>query len=65
MVVTIRDDSEAPAEKSDDRMDFLKDFILKALRLKSDKWDRMFISDEQRTHIVAFLERPHPQVCKI
>ena len=65
MVVNIRDDGEAPAEKSDDRMDFLKDFILKALRLKSDKWDRLLISDEQRIHIIAFLDYGHPQVCKI
>ena len=64
MVVNMRD-SEAPAEKSDDRLDFLRDFILRALRLKPDKWDRMFISDEQRTHITAFVERGHPQVCKI
>ena len=64
MVVNMRD-SEAPAEKSDDRLDFLRDFILRALRLKPDKWDRMFISDEQRTHIIAFVERGHPQVCKI
>ena len=58
-------DGEAPAEKSDDRMDFLRDVILKALRLKTDKWDRMFISDEQRQHITNFVERGHPQVCKI
>ena len=58
-------DGEAPAEKSDDRLDFLRDFILRALRLKPDKWDRMFISDEQRNHITAFVERGYPQVCKI
>ena len=65
MVAHLRADGEAAAEKSDDRMDFLKDFILKALRLKSDKWDRMFISDEQRMLIIAFLDTGHPQVCKI
>ena len=65
MVFNKIDDGETPAEKSDGRMEFLRDSILKALRLKSDKWDRMFISDEQRMLIVAFLETGHPQVCKI
>ena len=65
MVINIRDDGDAPVEKSDERMEFLRDFVLKALRLKSDKWDRMFISDEQRMLFVAFLDFGHPQVCKI
>ena len=64
MVAHLRADGEAAAEKSDDRMDFLRDFILRALRLKPDKWDRMLISDEQRHYIVSFIERGHPQVCK-
>ena len=65
MVFNKIDDGETPAEKSDGRMEFLRDSILKALRLKSDKWDRMFISDEQRMLIIAFLDTGHPQVCKI
>ena len=64
MVAHLRADGEAAAEKSDDRMDFLRDFILRALRFKPDKGDRRFISGEQRTHIIAFVERGHPQVCK-
>ena len=63
-MVAHRADGETPAEKSDERMDFLRDFILRALRLKPDKWDRMLISDEQRHYIVSFIERGHPQVCK-
>ena len=47
MVVHMRDEGVPVA--SDPRLDFLRDFILKALRLKPDKWDRMFISDEQRS----------------
>ena len=54
-------DGEVPVA-SDERMDFLRDFILKALRLKPDKWDRMLISDEQRTFITNFVDRGHPQV---
>ena len=62
MVVHMRD-GEVPVA-SDERLDFLRDFILKALRLKPDKWDRMFISDEQRSFITNFVDNPsgHPQV---
>lgn len=46
----------------DDRLDFIQDFTLKALRIKPDKWARMQISDEQRTFITSFVERGLPQV---
>jgi hypothetical protein len=46
----------------DPRYDFLQDYTLKSLRLKSDKWARMIISDEQRNYILHFLDRPFPQV---
>ena len=47
---------------SDPRLDFIQDFTLKALRLKPDKWARMTISDEQRSYVTHFIERPQPQV---
>ena len=49
-------------ESSDVRWDFLQDFTLKSLRLKPDKWTRMLVSDEQRTFLTNFVERPYPQV---
>ena len=54
-------DGEIPAA-SDERLDFIQEFSLKALRVKPDKWARMMISDEQRTFINSFIERDHPQV---
>ena len=54
-------DGEIPVA-SDERLDFIQDFTLKALRVKPDKWARMMISDEQRTFINSFIERPKPQV---
>ena len=54
-------DGEIPVA-SDERVDFIQDFTLKALRVKPDKWARMMISDEQRTFINAFIERNKPQV---
>ena len=52
----------AGAESKDPRLDFLQDFTLKSLRLKPDKWARMVVSDEQRTFISNFVDRPSPQV---
>ena len=48
-------------ESSDPRSDFIQDFTLKSLRLKPDKWTRMLVSDEQRTFLANFIERPFPQ----
>ena len=46
----------------DPRYLYLQDVTLKSLRLKPDKWSRMLVSDEQRTYITNFVERPYPQV---
>ena len=52
-----------PVEKiTDPRCDFLKEVTLRSLRVKSEKWDRLFISDEQRSFIMGFVERQTPQV---
>ena len=52
-----------PVEKiTDSRVDFIKEFCLRSLRVKSEKWDRLMISDEQRSYIMGFVERQTPQV---
>ena len=52
-----------PVEKIvDSRCEFLKEVTLRSLRVKSEKWDRLFISDEQRSFIMGFVERQTPQV---
>ena len=55
-------DVNEPTVSSDERLDFIKDFILKAFRVKIEKWDRMYISDEQRAFIHRFLDTEKPQV---
>ena len=55
-------DVNEPTVSSDERLDFIKDFILKAFRVKIEKWDRMYISDEQRAFIHRFLDTERPQV---
>lgn len=54
-------DSGDGGEK-DPRVEFLAEFTLKSLRLKSDKWARLVISDEQRTFISRFVDHTLPQV---
>ena len=54
-------DSGDGGEK-DPRIEFLADFTLKSLRLKSDKWARLVISDEQRTFLSRFVDHTVPQV---
>ena len=39
------------------RLEFIQDYTLKSLRLKPDKWNKLIISDEQRTFITNFIER--------
>ena len=38
-------------------MEFIQDYTLKSLRLKPDKWNKLIISDEQRTFLTNFVER--------
>ena len=39
------------------RIIFIRDYTLKSLRLKHDKWNKLIISDEQRTILTNFVER--------
>ena len=48
--------------EKDPRIEFLENFTLKSLRLKSDKWSRLLISDEMRTFLLRFIDHIVPQV---
>ena len=39
------------------RIIFIRDYTLKSLRLKQDKWNKLIISDEQRSTISSFVEK--------
>ena len=58
-------DGNEPTQSADERLDFIRDFILKAFRIKIEKWERMYISDEQRAFIHRFLDNGKPQVIQI
>ena len=54
--------NDAPEKITDHRLDFIKECCCRSLRVKTEKWDRLLISDEQRTFIMGFVERDMPQV---
>ena len=49
--------TETTTSKNDPRMEFIADFTCKSLRLKSDKWSRMILSDEVRIFISKFFDK--------
>ena len=49
----------------DRRMEFLGNCTLKTLKLKTEKWSRLVNTEEHKTVIIRFLERPHPTVLVI
>ena len=53
---------EQNVQEKDPRIEFLSEFTLKSLRLKSDKWSRLMISDEMRTYLSRFTDYNVPQV---
>ena len=39
------------------RLQFIRDYTLKTLRLKNDKWSKLWASDEQRQFVINFVEK--------
>jgi hypothetical protein len=47
---------------ADFRMDFIFDYIMRALKVKMDKWLKMYAQEEYRTIIVEFFEKEENMV---
>lgn len=45
---------------ADLRMYFIADYLIKSLRLRSDKWTKMVQIEEQHRTILEFCEKPQP-----
>jgi len=45
---------------ADLRVHFIADYIIKSLRIRSDKWTKMVQIEEQNRTILEFCEKPHP-----
>ena len=56
--------NEENTTPTDPRIDFIAEYTLKSLRLKSDKWSRLIAPDEIKKFFNRFLEQDKPQVYK-
>jgi hypothetical protein len=45
---------------ADLRIHFIADYLIKSLRLRSDKWTKMIQIEDQNRTILEFCEKPHP-----
>lgn len=45
---------------ADVRILFMADYLIKSLRLRSDKWTKMIQIEEQNRLILEFCEKPQP-----
>ena len=43
------------------RIEYIREYTLTSMRLKIDKWNKIIISDEQRSYLLAFVDKPEPQ----
>jgi hypothetical protein len=51
-----------PESSSDPRLVYLGRYVQRALKLKPEKWNRLLMTEEQRTAVVDFLNKPEPLV---
>ena len=45
-------------EFSDTRFDFLSEYVMKSMKLKNDKWQKLQGNEEYRQQIMDFFEKP-------
>jgi hypothetical protein len=51
-----------PESTTDPRLVYLGRYVQKALKLKPEKWNRLLMTEEQRTAVMDFLNKPEPLV---
>ena len=56
----------ADLELGDTRLEFMADYILKTMKLKTDKWQKMYSQEENKAMFMEFLEKSdNPQLIVI
>lgn len=50
--------SEANENPQDPRPEFFGNYIIKALKVKSEKWFRLMVTEEQGSKVYNFLDNP-------
>lgn len=48
----------AELELGDSRVEFIADYVLKTLKIKPDKWTKMYSLDENKQLIMDYFEKP-------
>lgn len=61
----IRTEMDQQQQQVDNRMDFLANFVKKTLKLKPEKFTRMMATEEHKSVVMKFLERPVPALLVI
>jgi dynein heavy chain len=51
-----------PESTRDPRLVYLGCYVQKTLKLKPEKWNRLFTVEEHRTAVMDFLDKPEPLV---
>ncbi|KAM9837728.1 LOW QUALITY PROTEIN: dynein axonemal heavy chain 9 [Aulostomus maculatus] len=53
------DMEESPAE--DERLDFIEDYVLRALKMKPERWQKCVSMEDNRRLLLDFLDKPEPR----
>jgi dynein heavy chain len=51
-----------PESSRDPRLVYLGRYVQRTLKLKPEKWNRLFAVEEHRTAVMDFLDKPEPLV---
>jgi len=55
----------AELEIDDSRVEFIAEYVLKALRIKGDKWTKMYNNEENKITCIDFFDKPDAQTLVI
>jgi len=55
----------AELEIGDVRVEFVADFVLKALKIKADKWTKMYVIEDNKIMCLEFFDKPDAQILVI
>ncbi|XP_060515880.1 dynein beta chain, ciliary [Cylas formicarius] len=58
-------DQQQTSVTLDSRLEFLRTYVQKSLKLKAEKWSRMMATEEHKAVVIKFLERTFPTVLVI
>lgn len=48
---------------ADPRLDFLFDYVTRSLKIKMDKWQKMFLVEDYKNLLTDFFDKEEREVC--